>query len=325
MRFSVIIPVYNVKDYLEKCVLSVVEQTFSDWEAVLVDDGSTDGVSGALCDTLAEKYGPRVRVIHQENGGLGAARNTGVEAAKGEYLAFLDSDDHIAPQMLQELNDRIEKTHCDVYTFGFISDREGKYSEPINDTLPEGAPFTLASFPKLLLAMPNACNRIYRRDFFKGSGVRYPERVWYEDIRTTMKLFALAGSVEFVPEAYYYYVVREGSITRNIKADRNREILDAFDDLLAFYREHDLYERYRHELCRLAIDHIYLAASVRVLLIDRKHPLLREFADYMKKNFPDYAKNPYLCELTRPRKLAFSLLEKRQYGLLYLLFRIKGH
>ena len=323
MRFSVVIPAYNVADYLEKCVASVRAQTCADWEVLLVDDGSTDGVTGKLCDVLGQGD-DRFRVIHQENGGMGTARNTGMEAARGEYLVFLDSDDYLAPHMLETLRQRIEATHCDVYTFGFFVDKDGDTSERHLDDLPVGIPFTLAEYPRLLLASPNAWNRIYRRSFFLDSGVRYPGRVWFEDIRTTMKLFALAQSIEAVPEALYYYVVRQGSITRNAKADRNREILDAFDDLLSFYRQCGLYPRYRSELCRLAIDHVYLAASVRVLRIDRKHPLLRVFADYMQQNFPDYRENPYLEELSKARCLAFSLLERRQYWALWLLFRFKG-
>ena len=111
MRFSIVVPAYNVKDYLEKCVLSVTGQTCGDWEAILVDDGSTDGATGALCDRLAAEHGSRSRVIHQENGGRGAARKTGMEAAAGEYLLFLDSDDYIAPDLLETLNERIDATH----------------------------------------------------------------------------------------------------------------------------------------------------------------------------------------------------------------------
>ncbi len=325
MRFSVIVPAYNVGEYLEKCVASVAAQTCQDWELILVDDGSTDGVTGALCDRLAREQGARARVIHQVNGGLGAARNAGMEAAQGEYLVFVDSDDYIAPDLLARLSSRIDVTHCDLYTFGFRVDKGGDTSEVHLDALPADGPFTLASCPRLLLASPNAWNRIYRRAFLIESGVRYPGRVWFEDIRTTMKLFALAESIEAVQEPFYYYVVRQGSITRSSSADRNREILGAFDDLLAFYREHDLLERYSAELCRLAIDHIYLAASVRVLLLDPKSPLLREFQEYLGTHFPDYRDNVYLGELSRLRKLAFSLLEKRRYGLLRLLFRIKGN
>ena len=325
MRFSVVIPAYNVADYLEKCVASVAAQTCADWEAILVDDGSTDGATGGLCDALAGRYGARVRVIHQGNGGLGAARNTGLSAAAGEYVVFLDSDDYIAPDMLETLAARIDATHCDVYTFGFFVDKDGAVGPAQLDDLPVGRPFTLEEYPRLLLATPNAWNRIYRREFFLNSGVRYPGKVWFEDIRTTMKLFALAQSVETVDRALYYYVVRQGSITRNAGADRNREILEAFDDLLDFYKSRGLYARYEKELCRLAIDHIYLAASVRVLRIDRHHPLLGEFAAYMKARFPAYARNPYLSELSRARRLAFDLLEKKRYGALALLFRIKGN
>ncbi len=145
-------------------------------------------------------------------------------------------------------------------------DKDGDTSERHLDDLPVGIPFTLAEYPRLLLASPNAWNRIYRRSFFLDSGVRYPGRVWFEDIRTTMKLFALAQSIEAVPEALYYYVVRQGSITRNAKADRNREILDAFDDLLSFYRQCGSFIRAIAVNCAdwpstMSI----LAASVRVL------------------------------------------------------------
>ena len=324
MKFSVVIPAYNVDAYLEKCVASVLHQTCSDWEAILVDDGSTDGATGALCDRLAAEHPEHLRVIHQENGGLGAARNTGLFAAAGEYVVFLDSDDHIAPNMLEDLSARIDATRCDIYTFGFFVDRSGACDEAHLDDLPVGRPFTLEEYPRLLLASPNAWNRAYRREFFLESGVRYPGRVWFEDIRTTMKLFALAQSIEALPAAYYYYVVREGSITRNANVARNREILEAFDDLLDFYRRQGLFERYQNELCRLAVDHIYLAASVRVLMIDRKNALLPEFAAYLRTQFPDYRNNPYIKELSKPRRLAFSLLEKRRYGALYLLFRAKG-
>ena len=94
MKFSVVIPVYNVKDYLEKCVRSVLAQNNNEYEMILVDDGSTDG-SGALCDELAAQAPEKIRVIHKPNGGLGDARNVGLEHALGDYLVFLDSDDYI--------------------------------------------------------------------------------------------------------------------------------------------------------------------------------------------------------------------------------------
>ena len=101
MIFSVVIPVYNVKDYLPKCIDSVLAQDFEDYEVILIDDGSTDGESGAICDRYAAAHPERIRAIHKPNGGVGEARNVGIEAAQGEYLIFIDSDDYIAPNMFR--------------------------------------------------------------------------------------------------------------------------------------------------------------------------------------------------------------------------------
>ncbi|HIV67522.1 MAG TPA: glycosyltransferase family 2 protein [Candidatus Butyricicoccus stercorigallinarum] len=322
MKFSVVIPVYNVKDYLEKCVQSVLAQR-GEYEILLVDDGSTDG-SGALCDALAARAPETIRVIHKPNGGLGDARNVGLEHARGEYLVFLDSDDYLDPSMLEELSRTVEETRAEIVTFGFRVDNGGDTSQVCIDPLPEGRVFTLADTPELLLALPNAWTRIYARRLFLDSGIRYPGRVWYEDIRTTTKLFAVARSVVSVHRPYYYYVVRENSITRNKNIARNREIIDAFDDLLGWYREHGLFARYRDELCRLAIDHLFLAASVRVLTADPKHALLGEFYSYMREHFPDFEKNRYAAQLPRAKKLAFALLLRRRYRLLAALFRAKN-
>lgn len=322
MKFSVVIPVYNVKDYLAKCVQSVLAQQIESYEIILVDDGSTDG-SGELCDALAQRKPDCIRVIHKPNGGLGDARNVGLEQAKGEYLVFIDSDDYIAPNMLRELSEKIEQTHADIITFGFRVDKNGDTSEIHIDDLPEDHVFTLQSLPELLLALPNAWTRIYKRTLFLETGIRYPGRVWYEDIRTTTKLFAKAGSVAAVRQPYYYYVVRENSITRNKNVARNHEIIDAFDDLLGWYKQNGLFEMYQPQLCRLAVDHIFLAASVRVLMTDPKHPLLKEFNQYLYQHFPHFTTNRYLSDLPKPKKLAYHLLLKKQYRLLRLLFLAK--
>lgn len=320
MRFSVIVPVYNVEDYLEACVASVIAQTCRDYELILVDDGSTDQ-SGAMCDRLAQQY--HCRVIHQENGGLGAARNTGIEAAQGDYLVFLDSDDFLSPDALQGLSEEMDRVDADIYAFGFVTSDGSRDLAAFVDDLPYHQPLTLAACPQLILAQPNACCKVVRRSLFLSSGVRFPSRVWYEDIRTTPKLSALAQAIDALPNTWYHYVQREGSITRNTNLDRNREIIDAFEDLLGWYRAQGLFDQYAPQLERLCIDHVYLAASVRVLRVDPKHPLLKEFRDYLRKNFPNYQNNPLLEELPRSKHLAYTLLEGKHYRLLKLLFSLK--
>ncbi|MBR2615720.1 MAG: glycosyltransferase family 2 protein [Clostridia bacterium] len=323
MKISVIIPVYNTGAYLEACVRSALDPAAS-YEILLVDDGSTDGVSPALCDRLAAEYPDSVRVIHQENRGLGGARNTGIRAAEGEYLLFLDSDDTLAESAVFRLEKIAAETDADVVSFFLRSVDEKGNGTPISSNFvsPE-TPFCLSEHPEYLLSIPNACGRLWRRSLFLDNGILFPERVWYEDIRTTTKLFALARRIVTVSDELYFYLQRGGSIMHSSAVDRNGEILSAFEDILSWFRERGLFEQYERELCRLLIEHLYLAASVRVLRCDPKHPLLKEFARYTETAFPDFKKNPYLSTLSAPKRLAFVLLGWRQYRLLRVLFRIK--
>jgi glycosyltransferase involved in cell wall biosynthesis len=322
-KATVIVPVYNVEAYLEKCVDSILAQTEPDFELLLVDDGSTDN-SGALCDKLAQKDS-RIQVIHQKNQGLGGARNTGIKAASGDWVLLVDSDDWIEPELLEKTLEAGLREEADLVMFGFRSvDEQGNTLQTFVEDVPTDQGLTLKDHPDLLLTAPSAWRRLYRRELLVRTGILYPPRVWYEDIRTTPKLLAAADRVVFLSYVGYDYLSRTGSITKNQNADRNQEILWAFDDLLPYFQEQGLFERYRQELCYLTLFHAYLTASVRVLLIDRKHPLLGEFRDYLNKWFPDYRRCKYLPRLSRVHKLLLSLLEKRMYGLVALLFRLKG-
>lgn len=323
MLLSIVIPVYNTKEYLESCVQSVLACDCQDCEIILVDDGATDGVCPQMCDRLAAENPQLIRVIHQENKGLGGARNTGLEAAKGTYVFFPDSDDTVTPNTLTVLKKAIADTGADIISFNFYSDDGEGHLTPLKSNYFEAdAPFRLADRPEFLLSAPSAWSRVWKRSLFMDSGVRYPSRVWYEDLRTSMKLFALADSIATIPDHLYLYLQRPGSIMHSAKIDRNREIQEAMEDLLLWFKENGFYEQYRPQLCHLCLDHVYLTASVRVLRVDPKHPMLNEFRTYLLEQFPDYKKSPYLSDLSASRKLAYHLLNLRCYKLLNLLFRI---
>lgn len=324
MRFSIIVPVYNVEEFLQGCINSILANDRSDCEIILVDDGSTDGVCPGICDENAAQYPDLIRVIHQENRGLGGARNTGIEAARGEYLLFVDSDDTIAPHALEVLEKQIAETHADIYSFQlYIHDGVGK-KQPMQISEVYDSVFMLSEKPEFLFSLPAAWARLWRRDLFVNTGIRYPDRVWYEDIRTTTKLLASASSIVTLPDSLYYYLARPGSIMRSSNVKRCREILDAFDDILFWYRERGLAERYADELCRLAVDHIQLAAVVRVIRQDPHSPLISEFVSYMYQNFPAWEDNPYVAQLPRRHKLLLRLIAKRRYGLIKLMFKVAG-
>lgn len=324
MRFSVVIPVYNVKEYLPACVESVLKNDLQDCEVILVDDGSTDGVCPALCDRYAAEHPDFIRVIHQENRGLGGARNTGIEHARGDYLLFVDSDDTISPNTIAVLSAAIENSGADVIAFNLCSDDgAGKRTPVTANAFLADAPFRLQERKDFLLSLPSAWSRAWKRSLFLQTGIRYPEKVWYEDIRTSMKLFAAADCIFTIDDCLYGYLQRPGSIMNSAKLERNREILLAFDDLRRWFAEQDLFETYKDELTFLAVQHICLAATVRVARQDPQNPLLAEFSAYLQTHFPDYRENRYLPRLNLLHRLLFTLVNKQHYRTIRTLFRLK--
>ena len=262
---SIIVPVYKTERFLNACIASILAQTFTDFELILVDDGSPDSCP-ALCDAAAAKDS-RIRVIHQENQGLGGARNTGIQAAVGDWLLLVDSDDWIEPQTLEKALEAGLREEADLVVFGYRSvDEAGRTLQTFLEEAPKDRALSLEQQPDLLLASPSACIRLYRRELLARTGILFPSRVWYEDMRTTPKLLAQSKQVVFLDFVGYNYFQRTGSITKNQNAERNREILDAFEDLLSWFRAQGLLERYRQELCYLAVYHAFLTASVLSLI-----------------------------------------------------------
>ena len=319
MLFSVVIPVYNVKDYLEKCVDSVLAQDCGDYEIILVDDGSTDGVSPELCDRYALANPDRIRVIHQENQGLGGARNTGLEAARGEYLFFVDSDDRIVPHALSYLEGKIRQTHADMYLFRLFYDRDGVLTPADPLRVPTDVVLHPAQCPELLLESPSASVRVCRRSLFQEGQIRFPAGIWYEDLATTPKCLLHARSVVALSEPLYCYLLRDGSIMRNANLKRNLEILDVLGSVRAYYESNGVLEQYRDVLCYLAVDNALMAAQ-RVLMGDPNADYLPLFLQTVAQDYPDYRQNPLLPGLGKRKMLVLSLLERRRYGTIRFLF-----
>ena len=320
MKFSVIVPVYNVADYLPACVDSLLRQNCADWELILVDDGSTDGKCPALCDRYAAERPGLIRAIHQANGGLGAARNTGVEAARGEYLLFVDSDDTLEPGTLEGLSAELARSDPDmvIFHYCYVTEAGEQPGEPRLSAV-TGRPVTLAEEPALLLDSPSACFRLWKRELFADGSIRFPGRVWYEDLCTTPKALLRAKSIVQIPDSFYRYLLRPGSIMRNDNLRRNLEILDALETVRAYYEQAEALERFRPWLCYLAVDSV-LAAARRVLLADPKADYLPDFLNYVRKHYPDYRSNELLPRLGKKKLILLKLLEGKHYRLAKLLF-----
>lgn len=311
---TVIIPVYNVEKYLKKCVDSVEKQTYKNFEVILVDDGSTDS-SGELCDVLA-KENDNIRVIHQENKGLGGARNTGIESCNTEYIMFLDSDDYIHPELLEKCVDVLKKNSCDIVLFDMISvNEQGEngilYSAPCDS----GKILSKTERGGLCLN-PSACDKVYRTALFKDNGIYYPNKVWYEDLRTTPKLLVFAERVmKLESEPLYYYLQRSDSIMHTPDYDRIvKERIAAVKDLCAFFKERSLFKEYSEMLEFIVIYHAFLLPCLEMY---RKSGNYKKYLDILlenlKEEIPKPLENPYLRFLRKNELTVLKLALKRKY------------
>ena len=323
MKFSVIIPVYNGWEYLRESVDSVLGQTGADFEILLVDDGSTDGESGALCDTLAREHPDCIRVLHKPNGGAGDARNAALPLAQGEYVLFLDSDDTFAPETFSILTEHLARCPADICSFGMRMTGDGA-DAVFTDDFPLDTPLTLSATPALLLGRPSACTSAWRRTLFTDTDIRFRARGWGEDLCMTRKMLTAAQSVLFIPDILYLYRQHEGSVTKRA-LDANVEIIDALDDVLSWFQARGLFDQYRDELCKLCVDNVLYDPSVRILKAVPEHALLPKLLAFTRQYFPDYRHNPYLKGYSARKKLVLSLLGKKQYRAVYLLFSAAGH
>ncbi len=210
---SVIVPVYNVEKYIEQCVDSLIGQSYSALEIILIDDGSSDG-SAAICDSYAQKN-EKVRVIHKENRGLSSARNAGLDACTGEYIAFVDSDDWLETDAYRVMMDMMIKYTLDIVCCEGIKTDGKQAIEPCFEHFPTGSIYDGSRITREILLDTigsQVVQGLYRRKCWDG--VRFPEGRLYEDIPTTFKAFAAAETVGFVAEPYYNYRVNPTGISR---------------------------------------------------------------------------------------------------------------
>lgn len=249
MQLSIIIPVYNVERFLKQCLDSVLAQTVSDYEVICVNDGSTDSSPEILRDY--EKKYQNLTVINQTNHGLGYARNVGIEHAKGDWIAFVDSDDFIAPEMFEKMLACAGQTGPDVVVSNpYIYEHKTKAIYPYRKMLDFYRLSILGGFPAVehpkVFAFLGSWDKIYRRSLLTDRNIRFPVNRIYEDAPFSYQALALAKKVAVVKECYYYYRKNAGAaITDKEKANDayKLDFLKNTREIKAFLKESGIYEQ----------------------------------------------------------------------------------
>ena len=233
-KISVIVPIYKVESYLNRCIDSILNQTYTDYELLLVDDGSPDNCS-AICDKYAEKDN-RIIVIHKNNGGLSDARNTGIDwcfqNSCSEWICFIDSDDWIHPSFLEIMYNMIIKNNVKVAVCDFDRVSEMTIFSKENFKVNKYDPLDL--FVNYKTTATIACNKLYKKELFQG--IRYPVGRLHEDEFTTHKILYLAGPVIYIRCPLYYYYYNETSIMHQDYSLRKMDAIDAFEEQQIFFK-----------------------------------------------------------------------------------------
>ncbi|MBO5004868.1 MAG: glycosyltransferase [Clostridia bacterium] len=310
MKFSIVVPVYNVEKYLSKCLDSILNQTYKDFELLIVNDGSPDN-SQDIIDDYKRKYPETIKCFIKENGGLSDARNYGIKRATGEYLVLVDSDDFIEPELLQEINEEIQKNPgIDIIGYHMkIVDEKYNITEVLEKPVCSNIDGQDA-IQRLVLKkkfFEPAWGYVYRLDFWRENNFEYAKGMLHEDLGLTPEVIIKAKKVSIIDYAGYGYYQSDNSITRSAtKKDISKEKKKAFDIIHHFDRLDNILKLGNYNKKAKKLLYSYLAGTI-IWKLD---------------NIPDEFKKEYLQEI-RKRKLAkliiSNTIREKKYFIMYRL------
>jgi len=314
MKLSVIVPVYNVEKYLEKCLDSLVNQTLKDIEIIVVNDGTKDN-SQKIIDKYAKKY-KNIKSFIKENGGLSDARNYGMERANGEYIAFLDSDDYVALDMYEKMynkakNDLSDIVVCDCYKV--FEDKTVNLASKLN--------YSNELDREYVITYPMACTRIYKRELFDDN-YKFTKGIYYEDLCLTPTFVVKTQKISYINEPLYYYLQHDNSIMYQKQfSSKLLDIFDVLDHVKDVFVENNIYSKYQQEIEYLYITHLLRTATLRFLTYENTIECLIRINSIIKENFPKWRKNIYYKQSSIKLKIICNLAYNRCYKLLKLINR----
>ena len=296
VALSIVVPVYNTEKYLNKCLDSILAQSIDNYEVIVINDGSKDSSEQILKEYEA-RYPDIIKVIHQENHGIGYTRNVGIRNSKGKYITFIDSDDAILPNYCEALLKKAEESNLDMVVCDYydVSEKTGhKTRVPISnfdDTNIEKSPnllFDINSSP---------WNKIYRTELLRKYNIFVPENVKYEDVLFVLKVLSVARQVGKVEEALVDYLIRDGSETK-VMNKRVFDIFIIFSELKQYFEDHGMFGVLKECFEWFCINRVTVYSIQQRYQKDWKDAKLfiERGYSYLEEFFPDWRKNKYYLQ-----------------------------
>lgn len=308
-KISVIVPVYNVEKYLQKCLDSLVNQTFDDFEVIVVNDGTLDN-SQLIIDEYVKNYPKIIKSFIKKNGGLSSARNYGLKYASGKYIIYVDSDDWVDITCLEKMYLAASTNKSDIVVCRAYSVIKNKKSEMDTKF------FNVEEDKQYILNRPSAWCKMIKKEILDNPELQFLENHHYEDISVMPALGLYAKKITFINDCLYFYLIREESIMHQKKYSTSlNDIFDSFENLIGIFNKKKVFNKYRDELEYLYIEHLLHAASLRFLPYEEGINSLNKINEIMKTMFPKWQKNKYYKTCPIKYKIVCFLLYKQKYNL----------
>ena len=315
---SVIVPFYNVENYIEKCLETLVNQTLENIEIILVNDGSKDR-SKIIVDKFLKQYPEKIVYLEKENGGLSDARNYAIPYAKGEYIAFLDSDDYVEKTMYKDMYELAKKENSDMVECDFY------WEYPDKNQIKEDKGVIYNGKKEMIEKVRVvAWNKLIKKEVLEKSKVLFPKGLRYEDVEFTYKLVPYLEKVSFLKKPCVHYIQREGSISNN-QNERNKEIFQVLDNVIGFYKENNLYDEYKDELEYIYVRYAFCSSLLRIVKIkdeSTQSKLLELTWNKVNSTFPNWKKNPVLKTKKDLKSIYLKTINKFTFDMYSTLFSL---
>ena len=314
-KVSIIVPFYNVERYIEKCLETLVNQTLEDIEIILVNDGSKDK-SIEIVNKFLEKYPEKLVYFEKENGGLSDARNYAIPYAKGEYIAFLDSDDYVEKDMYEKMYQLAKEENSDMVECDFY------WEYPEKTKIDTGAIYN-GKKEMLEKVRVVAWNKLIKREILEKAKIEFPKGYRYEDVEFTYKLIPYLEKVSFLKKPCIHYIQRENSIS-NSQNERTKEIFDVLDHVIRYYKEKGIYDEYKEEIEYIYARYLLCSSLLRMVKIEDKkirEELLNKTWINLNEKFPNWKKNKILRKNKSGKDFYMKTINKVTYKIYCKIFR----
>ena len=290
IKVSIIVPFYNVENYIETCLESLVNQTLEDIEIILVNDGSKDN-SEKIAQKFIQNYPNKIVYLKKENGGLSDARNYAIPKAKGEYIAFIDSDDYVEINMYEEMYKKAKEENLDYVECNFLWEYPDKVLESKGTQYKDKKEM-------FIKARVVAWNKLIKKEIVQENKIEFPKGYRYEDVEFFYKLLPHISNYGIVEKPFIHYIQRENSIS-NVQNSKTKDIIDVLGHVIEYYKQNNLFAEYKEEIEYTYARYVLCSSMLRMVMIEDKKErkeIINLAWKSLNEEFPIWKANIYLKE-----------------------------